>query len=148
MEKQRAPRNRTLTCSAAELNRLSEKLSQLMAPTASIDLEGRVINQDLFKAAPYLPKSFADLIVLDPPYNLSKNFHGHIFKGKERAEYCAYFESILDILLPTLKPNGTVYVCSDWKTSVLVAPILEERLYVRNRITWEREKGRLMRTAR
>lgn len=142
MEKQRAPRNRTLTCSAAELGRLSEKLSRLRAPTTSIDFEGRVINQDLFEAAPYLPTSFADLIVLDPPYNLSKNFHGHIFKGKEKAEYCAYFESILNILLPTLRPNGTVYVCSDWKTSMLIAPILEERLYVRNRITWEREKGR------
>ena len=30
----------------------------------------------------------------------------------------------------------------DWKTSSLVLPVLEERFFVRNRITWEREKGR------
>ena len=41
-----------------------------------------------------------------------------------------------------MKPQGTVYVCSDWTTSALVFPILESKLQVRNRITWEREKGR------
>jgi len=111
-------------------------------PVPSAEIEGRVINQNLFETAAYLPKRFADLIILDPPYNLSKNFNGHVFKGKEKAEYCAYFEAVLDVLIPTLRPHGTVYVCSDWKTSMLIAPILEERLCVRNRITWEREKGR------
>lgn len=41
-----------------------------------------------------------------------------------------------------LKPTSTVYVCSDWKTSTLVLPILESQFHVRNRITWERDKGR------
>ena len=41
-----------------------------------------------------------------------------------------------------MKPSATLYVCSDWKTSTLVLPILEERFFVQNRITWEREKGR------
>ncbi|QYM78171.1 site-specific DNA-methyltransferase [Horticoccus luteus] len=142
MEKQRAPRNRTLTCSAEEIDHLSEKLSRLASLSSSEELDGKVINQDFFDAGRYLPRGFADLIVLDPPYNLFKNFHGNTFRGKEGAEYTAYFRSILDVLIPTLKPNGTVYVCSDWKTSMLIAPVLEERLCVRNRITWEREKGR------
>lgn len=142
MEKHRAPRNRTLTCSASEIMGLSQKLSKLFSPSSPRDLAGKIINQDIFEIGSYLPKCFADLIVLDPPYNLFKNFHGHTFKGKEKAEYTTYFSSILDIVMPTLKPNGTVYVCSDWKTSMLIAPVLEERLCVRNRITWEREKGR------
>ena len=142
MERERAPRNRTLTCSVEEIERLSRGLTRLDGSTSARDLEGKIINQDFFEAARYLPKSFANLIVLDPPYNLFKNFHGHFFKGKEKAEYADYFGSILDALLPALKPNGAVYVCSDWKTSMLIAPVLEERLCVRNRITWEREKGR------
>jgi site-specific DNA-methyltransferase (adenine-specific) len=142
MEKQRAPRNRTLTCSAAEIGRFSRKLSKLVAPSSPDELAGKVINQDLFEAGRHLPRGFADLLILDPPYNLRKNFHGHAFKGRESADYTAYFRSILDLLIPTLKPNGTVYVCSDWKTSMLIAPVLEERFCVRNRITWEREKGR------
>ena len=142
MEKTRAPRNRTLTCSAEETARLSQKLTRLMGLISSQELEGKIINQDLFDAARHLPGSFADLIILDPPYNLSKDFHGHLFKGKEKAEYRAYFESVLDVLVPSLHPHGTIYVCSDWKTSMLIGPLLEARFYVRNRITWEREKGR------
>ncbi|HWL52008.1 MAG TPA: DNA methyltransferase [Chthoniobacteraceae bacterium] len=142
MERPRAPRNRTLTLSAQERTCFSQALLRLAAPACPEALEGRVINQDLFEAGAFLPPAFADLIVLDPPYNLLKNFHGHVFKGRKGDAYAAYFGKILDVVLPTLKPEGTVYVCSDWKTSMQIAPVLEERLCVRNRITWEREKGR------
>ncbi len=106
------------------------------------DLLNVVINQDLFEAVAFLPNRFADLLILDPPYNISKNFHGNTFRETDGESYCAWFESVLDTVLPTLKPNGTAYVCSDWRTSILVAPLLERRLQIRNRITWEREKGR------
>ncbi len=142
IEKQRAPRNRTLTCSPEEIDRLSQGFSKLTGLATPGELEGKIINQDIFEAAKHLPKAFADLIVLDPPYNLFKNFHGHVFKGKETDEYIGYFGKVLDAVLPALKPSGTVYVCSDWKTSMQIAPVLEDRLCVRNRITWEREKGR------
>ena len=142
MDKQRAPRNRTLICSADEIVTLSKGLTIIENETASDALEGKIINQDIFELAKFLPKQFADLIVLDPPYNLFKDFHGNVFKGKGKGEYAEYFELILDAVLPALKPNGTIYVCADWKTSVHIAPILENRLCVRNRITWEREKGR------
>lgn len=142
MEKHRAPRNRTLTCSEEELNCFSQKLSQLSEPTTLCQIEDRIFNQDVFEAAKYLPEAFADLVILDPPYNLSKNFHGEVFKGMKRDEYAEYFEMIIETVLPALKPNGTLYVCSDWKTSMHIAPVLQNRLCVRNRITWEREKGR------
>jgi site-specific DNA-methyltransferase (adenine-specific) len=142
MEKQRAPRNRTLTCSSEEMERLLQGVVKLAGPAIPGDIEGKVINQDTFEVSRYLPKAFADLIILDPPYNLLKNYHGHVFKKKDKEEYAEYFGMILDAVLPALKPNGTVYVCSDWKTSMYIAPVLEDRLCVRNRITWEREKGR------
>ncbi len=142
MEKQRAPRNRTLSCSADEIEQMTARLAKINGPATRAQIEGQIINQDLFEVARFLPTAFVDLIVLDPPYNLSKNFNGHVFKGKEKAAYADYFSKILDAVLPALKLNGTVYVCSDWRTSMHIAPILEERLCVRNRITWEREKGR------
>ncbi len=142
MEKTRAPRNRTLTCTEVEMASLSPHLVQVTRPVRLEEVEGRVIHQDFFEAAPWLPRETADLVVLDPPYNLSKNFHGNIFRGKQKEEYACYFSRILDAVLPVLKPDGTLYVCSDWKTSMVIAPLLEERLHVRNRITWEREKGR------
>jgi len=140
--KERAPRNRTLSCDELEIARLSKMLRRLTEPATADDLVGAVINQDLFDASAFLPTGFADLIVVDPPYNLSKDFNGRLFREKNKDEYRTWFSSVLDTLLPTLKTNGTVYVCSDWRTSMLVAPILETRLRVRSRITWEREKGR------
>jgi len=41
-----------------------------------------------------------------------------------------------------LNSNASIYVCSDWRTSNLIFPVLEKLLQVRNRITWERDKGR------
>jgi site-specific DNA-methyltransferase (adenine-specific) len=140
--KLRAPRNRTLSCTEEELLYFSRKLVRVSEPIEIPDLIDTTINQDIFEAIPYLPEKFVDLLVLDPPYNLSKNFNGHLFKEKEKSTYQEWFSSIIELLKPTLKSTATVYVCSDWKTSILIAPVLEEHFFLKNRITWEREKGR------
>jgi len=140
--KERAPRNRTLNCNEQELAALAPTLSHLSQQVTPSALENVVIHQDVFDAIRHFPQRFVDLLILDPPYNLSKDFNGHLFKAKETQEYTGWFNSLLSRLKHTLKPDATVYVCSDWKTSLLIAPVLEEHFCVRNRITWEREKGR------
>lgn len=140
--KQRAPRNRTLSCTASELEDLSKGLLNLEAPATRESIANRVIHQDLWDAARFLPKRFVDLMILDPPYNLTKNYNGHLFRAKEAEVYTEWFSDVLQILLPTLADNASVYVCSDWRTSTLIFPVLDRHLHVRNRITWEREKGR------
>ncbi len=101
-----------------------------------------MVNQNLFEVLNFLPTGFADLLILDPPYNLNKTFRSTAFKKKDVAEYAKWFESWFVKLLPALKKTATVYVCCDWFTSTAVHLILEKYLNVRNRITWEREKGR------
>ena len=140
--KNRAPRNRTLTCSEAEIDRLSTALFQVERPVDEIEITDKIIGGDTFKVAKNLPNAFVNLLVLDPPYNLSKNYNGHLFKSKERDDYQKWFQGAIEVLVPTLKPDATIYVCSDWQTSVLIAPILESYFRIRNRVTWEREKGR------
>ena len=34
------------------------------------------INADIYETLKYLPDNFANLIIVDPPYNISKNFNG------------------------------------------------------------------------
>ncbi|MCS7014472.1 MAG: site-specific DNA-methyltransferase, partial [Chloroherpetonaceae bacterium] len=58
------------------------------------------------------------------------------------ADYVAYLESWLPKLLRTLKPTASVYFCGEWRMSGALQFVLEKYLIVRNRITWEREKGR------
>ena len=140
--KQKAPRNRTLTCSKAEMDRLSAKIFQVRRPVSARDIENEIIGGDVFDIAGQLPEKFADLLILDPPYNLSKNYRSLVFKAKAKDRYQKWFQRVIEILRPALRPNATVYACSDWQTSVLIAPILESHFHIRNRITWEREKGR------
>ncbi len=141
--KRRAPRNRTLICSDQELTVLGKLLISLDNTDVYFhEIEGKIINQDIFHTADYLPKEFVDLLIMDPPYNISKDYNGHLFKEKEKTSYQDWFASVINIIKPTLKPTATIYVCSDWKTSLLIAPILERAFYIRSRITWEREKGR------
>lgn len=140
--KKRAPRNRTLTCTMAEQESLSGDFLRLTGAATIESLTDRIVNQDLMEAVPLLPRAFVDLLILDPPYNLTKNYNGHVFWSRGTGDYAAWFAGVLAGLLPVLRPNASVYVCSDWKTSNLVFPILDRHLHVRNRITWEREKGR------
>ena len=140
--KHKSPRNRTLTCSQEDVDRLSGRVRYVENPIGVQDIGGEIICGDTFDVAQKLPRAFVDLLVLDPPYNLAKDYNGHLFKEKEKAAYQQWFQRAVEVLTPTLKSTATVYVCADWKTSVLLAPILETSFHVRSRITWEREKGR------
>lgn len=138
----KAPRNRTLTCSEQEKAHLSENLLILNESAEVNDIEDRVINQDLFECVNFLPEAFVDLLIMDPPYNLTKNYNGHLFASRKAEEYMGWFEAVIKSILGLLKPHSSIYVCSDWQSSNLVFPILDKYFNVRNRITWEREKGR------
>lgn len=140
--KKRSPRNRTLTCTKEEIDILNPQLLNIRTQSSLHDISERIINGDTFSILPYLPSSIVDLLIVDPPYNLSKNYNGHLFKEKEKDEYRQWFLTFISKVKHLLKPKSTIYICSDWKTSLLIAPILEEKFFVHNRITWEREKGR------
>ena len=138
----RAPRNRTLTCTSEEFLEFSEAVLRVEKAIDRQNLNCRLIKGDFFEVATHLPTQFVDLLILDPPYNLTKNYNGNRFRKLDKTSYMAWFERVIELLVPMMKPTATLYVCSDWKTSALILPVLEERFLVQNRITWEREKGR------
>ncbi|MCB0064601.1 MAG: hypothetical protein KDE19_20905 [Caldilineaceae bacterium] len=140
--KKRAPKNRTLICTAEEIDNLTPQLLTAKTSSSLSDISGRIIHGDTFSILPHLPRSIVDLLIVDPPYNLSKNYHGHLFQAREKDAYQRWFRDFITQVNPLLKPRATIYICSDWKTSLLIAPMLEETFFVHNRITWEREKGR------
>lgn len=137
-----SPRNRTLGCDATELAELGKQVMSLTSPTTLTDITDKIIHQDIFTAAPLLPTAFADLLIIDPPYNLTKNYNGRAFFEKSTSAYADWFGRVLHSLRHTLKPHASIYTCADWRTSMIIAPLLEKYFQVKNRITWEREKGR------
>lgn len=140
--KRRAPRNRTLTLAEAEKPALVAQLLRLEGPVGLGPLRDRILWHNLFEVSAWLPAQCVDLLFLDPPYNLTKSFNGQTFKACSNEAYYQWLASWFPLLLRTLKPTATVYVCGDWRSSSALQRLLEQHLVVRNRITWEREKGR------
>lgn len=140
--KQRAPRNRTLVLSESEVTAYRAQLLHSPLPTNFEELSNRIIYGDTLALCHELPKDFVDLLILDPPYNLNKKFGTETFRGMVLADYEDWFEKWFVNILPTLKRTATIYVCGDWKSSTALHRVLDRHVMVRNRITWEREKGR------
>lgn len=139
--KSRAPRNRTINLAAADRERLSKKI--IKAPQRQLESvpQGTIMGNCL-DIAKYLAKNFVDLMILDPPYNLDKNFNGRKFSRKPITEYTNWLLDVLSRLQPLLKPTASIYICGDWHTSASIYEAASQYFIVRNRITWEREKGR------
>ncbi|MEL6901940.1 MAG: site-specific DNA-methyltransferase [Cyanobacteria bacterium J06606_4] len=102
----------------------------------------RTICQDVFTALPNLPSQFVDLLIVDPPYNRQKDFNGATFRARSHADYHAWLETWLPQLPRLLKPTASIYMCCDWQSSNAIYQVFAQHFQVRNRITWEREKGR------
>jgi site-specific DNA-methyltransferase (adenine-specific) len=101
-----------------------------------------IIHGDSLTIAPNLPPAFVDLLILDPPYNLNKNFNGYKFAQRTVESYNDWLNQAIVILKPTLKPTASIYICGDWLTSASIFTVASQHFTIRNRITWEREKGR------
>ena len=82
------------------------------------------------------------MLIVDPPYNLTKNYGGNVFKAMDARNYADFTRGWIEACLPLLKPTASVYVCCDYLSGITIAPLLTEYFQVRSRITWEREKGR------
>ncbi|MDD7450122.1 MAG: DNA methyltransferase [Treponema sp.] len=141
-EKKRAKNNRTLTLNSEEIDGLrSRLLTKENIPSAS-EITNRTINGDLLEMLEFVPDGFADLIIIDPPYNLSKNFNGMKFSRRSQESYDEYLETWFPKVCKKLKANGSLYMCGDWKCTASLQNAIEKQLTVLNRITWQREKGR------
>lgn len=141
--KERAERNRTLTIKDEEIDLLKELFIEESNVINLDNFENKIIKADLLKVIDAIPDDIADLIIIDPPYNLSKDFNGLKFNARSSDAYLEYLRLWFGRVCKKLKKTGSLYLCGDWKcTSSLQQIIEEEGLTIINRITWQREKGR------
>ena len=143
--KEKAPRNRTIdfALDSSEGKKYGSRIYRVgkgaLDQNAVMD---QIILGDSLEIMEKLPRGFVDLMIVDPPYNLEKDYHGNKFRAESHEEYKKYTRQWLEKALPLLKPEASVYVCCDWKSSLIIGQVLTEALKVQNRITWQREKGR------
>lgn len=140
--KKKAPLNRSISLSKKEVSVFKKELITLTEPAGPAVFSGRIINQDLYKALDNLPDGFIDLLFVDPPYNLDKKFNRTAFKEMDMTNYAEWIDSWLSKIVRLLKPTASIYICGDWKSSPAIYTAVSKYFKIRNRITWEREKGR------
>lgn len=138
----KSKRNKTVILSDEQINNGLKRCLTVNDLAAFKPFEDKIIFGDTFEAMPLLKRNFADLLIADPPYNMDKDFDDGKFKAQSESEYRDYTENWLNLALPLLRENASVYVCCDWKSSLIIGDVLSKRLNIRNRITWQREKGR------
>ncbi len=110
--------------------------------TETIAARDIVINGDAFLVLKKMPADSFDLLFADPPYNLTKKFGKEAFKQSTLDEYESWLDSWIKTCVPLLKATASIYICGDWRSAAAIQRIGSRYFRLRNRITWEREKGR------
>ncbi len=139
-EKERAPRNRTIELSEQEVEIYRRRI--IYAENNLKDCRNKIICGDTFKLLNKFPEKQFDLMFADPPYNLTKNFGENSFRQTSLDGYETWLDSWFKETIRLLKPTASIYICGDWRSSSAIQRIGLKYFTLRNRITWEREKGR------
>lgn len=142
MTKEKSSRNKTIVLDNQEVKKYFNRTIKLETKKSPKEILNKTIYGDVFECANLLPDKFVDLLVVDPPYNLDKVFNGTNFKKTNNEKYREYTRNWIQSILHTLKDNASIYVCCDWKSSMVIGDVLQEFFVIQNRITWQREKGR------
>lgn len=149
----KAPRNKTITLTDEERALYKSQLVEF-SPESTLQLDGeglaleesslsdKVIHGDLLEVVGQIPAACADLLILDPPYNMDKDFAGMKFSRLSDQDYLAYLKTWFPPLMRCLKPTASIYLCGDWRNSACLYLLLKKYAIIRNRIVWQREKGR------
>ncbi|HCA55333.1 MAG TPA: site-specific DNA-methyltransferase [Ruminococcaceae bacterium] len=138
----KAERNKTIDMSMEEGACYLDRCISVTKTECVEDILDKTVRGDAFEVLPYLPEKFVDLLIVDPPYNLDKDFHGKKFRKTTDEQYEEYTEAWIQAVLPLLKETATIYVCCDWFSSLSIGNVLKKYFHLQNRITWQREKGR------
>ncbi len=134
----KAKNNRTITVSDEE----KEELLKGICHEVPVDVSDAVVNADIMNAIDCVEDESMNLIIIDPPYNLKKDFGNNDFNVMKDDEYEAYLRSWLPKVCSKLTKDGSLYICGDWHCTASIQRVLSENLTILNRITWQREKGR------
>ena len=133
-----AKKNRTIRI----LDEERESLMKGISNDVSGGIVDTLVNADMMQTLDKLPDESMNLIIVDPPYNLTKDFGNNDFRAMKDDDYEAWLRLWLPKVCDKLTKDGSLYICGDWHCTASLQRVLSENLTIVNRITWQREKGR------
>ena len=123
----KSQRNKTLTIESLE-NDKEKLLKDVVFDIDSLTLDkitNKLICGDTLKVIKNLPNGFVDLLITDPPYNLTKQYNDKSFNRRADDEYEEWLDLWMSEIPRIMKPNGSLYICGDLKSTPLYYNILK-----------------------
>ena len=80
--------------------------------------------------------SSIDLIFVDPPYNIGKNFNGHKDKWATDEDYLNWCYKWIDLCVRKLKPNGSMYIMTSTQFMPFFDIFLRKKMTILSRLVW------------
>lgn len=100
------------------------------------DKEHKIIFADAIEALNSIEDNSIDLIFADPPYNIGKNFNGHIEKWEFEEDYLNWCYEWLELCIKKLKPYGGLYVMTATQYMPYFDIFLRKKMEILSRIVW------------
>ena len=102
-------------------------------------LLNKLIASDCFSYLQKVDDNFADLIIIDPPYNLQKDDWD---KFKDHQSFLEFTYRYIDLLVDKLKDSGSLYIFNTpYNAAFILRYLVEKDLYFQNWITWDKRDG-------
>lgn len=95
-----------------------------------------IIHSDAIQSLETIPNESVDLIFVDPPYNIGKNFNGLKDKWGSEEEYLNWSYSWIDLCISKLKSNGSMYIMTATQFMPFFDIYIRKKLSILSRIVW------------
>ncbi|MBW2021133.1 MAG: site-specific DNA-methyltransferase [Deltaproteobacteria bacterium] len=105
--------------------------------------KGEIVCDDALHFLKSLREEIADIVFLDPPFNLGKKYgkNGSHHDLKKEADYVRYMEQVICRSAAVLKKGGALYLYHIPKWAIRLSPILEDHLEFRHWIAISMKNG-------
>lgn len=91
---------------------------------------------DALKILKSIPNKSINLIFVDPPYNIGKNFNGYKDKWESDEKYLNWCYEWIDLCIQKLKDNGAIYLMGATQFIPYFDIFLRNKMHILSRIVW------------
>lgn len=95
-----------------------------------------IYHGDAIEVLRQIPNESIDLIFVDPPYNIGKDFAGRKDKWETDEAYLKWCYEWIDLCISKLKPNGTIYLMTSTQFMPYFDLYVRDKLTILSRIVW------------
>lgn len=97
---------------------------------------GRIYLGDAIDVLKKIPDESVDLVFVDPPYNIGKDFAGRKDKWKSDKDYLNWCYEWIDLCIKKLKDNGSIYLMTSTQFMPYFDLYVREKVTILSRIVW------------